>query len=307
MTTIRELRIDDMMSVRSLANRCLTRDAITDASLKRITFGDPNFSSGLFVVALEHGEVIGCMLGVRRTKSPREVVEAQSGVGWLKLFLVSENHRRRGIATTMLGELERRFKEAGVEKIRVADFAGWTLFSGIDLMYEEAVAFLLSRGFSKVGEAVDYEVDLLDFHVPRRIPEIRLDGSTVRKANPGEKDKLSGWVKEMFSPFWGFEVSEAFRFDEPKLWIAEKEDRILGFSAYGALEPHWFGPIGVDPDSREKGLGTVLLFNSLSSMRDEGQRMAVIPWTSLLFFYSQVPGVKRIRHYWIMEKRLSPT
>jgi len=30
----------------------------------------------------------------------------------------------------------------------------------------------------------------------------------------------------------------------------------------------------------------------------------VIPWTSHLFFYSQVPGVRRIRHYWIMEKQL---
>jgi len=72
----------------------------------------------------------------------------------------------------------------------------------------------------------------------------------------------------------------------------------------GALEPHWFGPIGVLEAHRKKGLGTVLLFKTLFSMREEGQRLAVIPWTGHLFFYSQVPGIKGIRHYWTMRKDL---
>jgi mycothiol synthase len=304
MVELRELKRNDLKEVRALANHCMKRDTITDASLDRITFDDPNFSPELTAVALEGNEIIGCMVGVRRTRSPEESVEVQKDVGWIKLFFVSETHRRKAIASRMLSELEGRFRSNGAERIRIADFAGWTLFSGVDLMYQEAVGFLVSRGFQKAEEAIDYEIDLLDFYVPKIVAEAKLEGATVRKAELSERERFTRWAAEMFSPFWGFEVSETFKFDPPKLWIGEQAGKILGFSVYGALEPHWFGPIGVDPDSRKRGLGSVLLFNSLASMREEGQRIAVIPWTEHLFFYSQVPGVKRVRHYWIMEKQL---
>jgi GNAT superfamily N-acetyltransferase len=304
MVELRELKRNDLNEVRALANHCMNRDTVTDASLERITFGDPNFSPELTAVALEGNEIVGCMVGVRRTRSPEESVEVQKEVGWIKLFFVSEGYRRRAIASRMLSELEDRFRSNGTKRIRIADFAGWTLFSGVDLMYQEAVGFLLSRGFQKAGEAVDYEIDLLDFYVPEIVAEVRLEDATVRKAKLSERERFTKWATEVFSPFWGFEVSEAFKFDPPKLWIGEQAGKTLGFSVYGALEPHWFGPIGVDPNSRKRGLGSVLLFNSLVSMREEGQRIAVIPWTEHLFFYSQVPGVKRTRHYWMMEKQL---
>jgi GNAT superfamily N-acetyltransferase len=305
MVRVRGIQESDLPEVRALANLCLSRDSISDSSIRRITFGDPNFSTDLTAVATEDGKTVGFVIGVRRTKSPKEVVEAQKDVGWIKLFCVSEKHRRKGIGSLMLQELEEKFKAAGVERLRLCDYPGWTLFSGVDLMYEDAIAFLQAKGFQKAGEAVDYEIDLLDFHVPRTVASLRTEGVTVRRARPEERDRFSKWATDVFSPFWGYEVSEAFKFPQPKLWIAEEEERVLGFSVYSALEPHWFGPIGVDPDSRKKGLGSLLLFNSLVSMREEGQRLAVIPWTEHLFFYSQVPGVRRIRHYWIMQKSLS--
>jgi len=306
MVELRELRMSDLKEIRALVNHCLHRDTISDASLERITFGDPNFSSELTEVALEENEIVGCMVGVRRTKSPEESVEAQKEIGWIKLFSVSETYRRKGIASRMLSELERKFRSRGTERIRITDFAGWTLFSGVDLMYQEAIGFLLAKGFQKAEETVDYEIDLLDFYVPTVITkaEARLGGTVVRRAKPSERERFTRWAAEMFSPFWGFEASETFKFDPPKLWIGEQDSKTLGFSVYGALEPHWFGPIGVDPDSRNRGLGSVLLFKALASMREEGQRMAVIPWTEHLFFYSQVPGIRRIRHYWVMEKQL---
>ncbi|RLE79878.1 MAG: N-acetyltransferase, partial [Thermoprotei archaeon] len=64
------------------------------------------------------------------------------------------------------------------------------------------------------------------------------------------------------------------------------------------------GPIGVDSAVRGRGIGTVLLYKSLESLRVRGYRYIVIPWTGHLFFYTQLPGVKSIRHYWILEKKL---
>ncbi|MBO3800744.1 MAG: GNAT family N-acetyltransferase [Thermoproteota archaeon] len=288
--------------VQKLLNLSLFEDVVSDRSLRRITFDDPNYNKRYALVALENEEVVGFILGAKREKAPEELVETQKELAWIKVFAVRENYRRKGIATKLFEELENRFRDSGTKKVRITDFPGWTLFCGVDLKYQDALAFLLGRGFKKVGEAVDYEIDLLNFYIPRRILQTNVSPAIIRKAEKSDKNKVLSWVKTEFSVFWEYEASVGFMYDKPKLWIAEDNDEIIGFSVYSALEPHWFGPIGVSPKTRLKGIGSLLLFNCLKSMREEGQRIAVIPWTSHLFFYAQVPGINKIRHYWILEK-----
>lgn len=294
-----------LSQVRCVANLSLHEDAITDASLRRITFEDPNYNSRYSLVALKNGEVAGFVLGVRRLKEPPEVVEAQRDFAWIKLFAVREDCRRKGVATALFNELENRLSEDGVKKIRVSDYPFWYLFSGVDLSYEDAIEFLSRRGFRKAGETVDYEIDLLKFHVPKRVASVSVSPLTIRRAKHEDRERVFEWIKTEFSVFWAYEADASFKHACPKLWIAEENNKIIGFSVYGALEPHWFGPIGVSTEARSRGVGSILLFNCLKSMREEGQRHAVVPWTSHLFFYTQVPGITRIRHYWVMEKTLS--
>lgn len=293
--------------VRNLANLSLHEDSFTDRSLRRIIFDDPNYSSKYNLVVLEKDEVIGFVLGGRRLKEPAEVVEAQKELAWIKLFAVKEGFRRRGVATALFKELESRLKDDGAKKIRISDYPSWYLFSGVDLKYEDAISFLSKRGFKKVGETIDYEIDLLRFYVPTRIRRTDTDSIVIRRAEHDDEEKVLEWIKSEFSVFWAWETAASFKYEKPKVWIAEKGDKVIGFSVYGALEPNWFGPIGVSSEVRSKGIGSVLLFNCLRSMREEGQRYAVIPWTSHLFFYTQVPGITRVRHYWIMEKTLVQT
>lgn len=92
--------------VRCIANLSLHEDTITDWSLRRITFEDPNYNSKYSLVALKNGEVTGFVLGVRRLKEPVEVVDAQRELAWVKLFAVREDCRGRGVATTLFNELE---------------------------------------------------------------------------------------------------------------------------------------------------------------------------------------------------------
>lgn len=288
--------------VKSLANLSLHEDTVTDGSLRRITFEDPNYSSKYSLVALENGEVAGFVLGVRRLKEPAEVVEAQRELAWVKLFAVREDCRRRGIATALFNELENRLRDDGVKRIRISDYPFWYLFSGVDLKYEDAIDFLSRRGFRKAGETVDYEIDLLKFHVPKRVLRINTGPLVIRRAGQEYRETVFKWIKTEFSVFWAYEADASFKYANPKLWLAEENNKIIGFSVYGTLEPHWFGPIGVSNEARSRGIGSILLFNCLRSLREEGQRHAVVPWTNHLFFYTQVPGITRVRHYWIMEK-----
>jgi len=292
--------------VTTLCGLCLTYHPITNETMQRCTFRDPNFDPKFALVAVEDEKPIGFMFGARRVKYPMEHVGEPKA--WIKIFCVHPQYRRRGIATKLLNQLEELMKAEGRKELRVADFAGWHFFPGVDIRYEDAIDFLLAKGFKKDGETVDYLIDLISFTVPRRI--IRLEKMLIderivfRKPSFAEKSKVQEWIEGRFGKFWTYEVGEAFRAPTPKVWVAEKGDEILGFSAYSALERYWFGPIGVSDQIKHKGLGTVLLFKTLDSMREEGCSTACIPWTGHLFFYTQVPGIMGVRHYWKMSKPL---
>jgi len=295
--------------LRVLCNRALRWDTFSEWTMRRCTIGDPNFDPDYALVALEGSKPVGLMLGVRRTKAPPEWVERDRETGWIKLFCVDPEHPDKVfIENEMLKELEEKFMADGVKVLKATNFASWHFFSGIDVRYEDQIGFLSSRGFRKEAEHVDYELGLLEFTVPNHVKRLEEDrtqeGYVFRKPGKNAREGAVNWVCKYFSPGWGYETNEGFRFDKPKIWLAEKDAETVGFSVYGALEPHWFGPIGVLDAHRKKGLGTVLLFKTLFSMREEGQRLVVIPWTGHLFFYSQVPGIRRIRHFWTMAKEL---
>lgn len=290
--------------INKAANRNLSEDTISDNTFKRLTILDPNFERKYALVALDQGIEVGFLLGARRTRAPEGMVEIQKETAWVKLFFVEKNRRRFGIGSQLFTEFETIMRKEGIGRIRISDYPAWNLTSGLDMRYEEAIAFLSKRGYRKVGETVDYEIDLLDFYVPTRIITLDKGDVTTRRAEQSDRMRVIEWVEKEFSIFWRVEADRAFNYEKPKIWIAEQGNRVIGFSVYSAFEPSWFGPIGVDPDVRTKGIGSVLLFNSLKDMREEGQRIAVVPWTNHLFFYAQVPGIRRIRHYWIMEKDL---
>ena len=60
----------------------------------------------LFLLARLEGEVVGCVIGGWDGRR-----------GWLYHLAVKPSHQRRGIATALLSEIERRLAEKGAKKI----------------------------------------------------------------------------------------------------------------------------------------------------------------------------------------------
>lgn len=303
---VESFRREHLEALEALSRRCLIFHRVTGHMVWRCTYGDPNFDPELALVSVEDGRVVGFMLGSRRAKAP--VPNPSDPTAFIKAFCVDPGYRRRGVANTMLEALEERLRAVGCEELRATDCASWHFFPGVDVRYEDALDFLEHRGFRKAGEAVNYLLDLSRFWFLRRVHNVEeafeAEGIVFRRPGPAERDRVSAWVAEKFSPFWGYEAAATFGEQGVKTLVAEEGGETLGFASYGGLEPEWFGPIGVEERLRGKGIGSVLLFKALESMREEGLSEAVIPWTSHLFFYTQVPGVKGVEHYVILSKKL---
>lgn len=288
-------------------NKSLEKDFITDHMVKRCTINDPNYNPELTFLALEKDDLIGVLIGVERTKAPKEVVEAQRNMAWIKIIAISPRYRNKQAFNRLLNAFLDEMKDK--KEIKVANFASWHFHPGVDVEYEYCLENYLANGFMKYGEVVDYELDLKFFHVPRRIllneKKLREEGLTFKIVDNEHISDVKEWIKTKFSPYWAFEAEVAVREEHGGLWISyDNNDNIIGFSVYGALEPNWFGPIGVDEKFRHLGIGSILLFKALNSLRLNGVRYAIIPWTQHLFFYSQIPGIIGIRHYYFLKLTL---
>lgn len=296
--------------LQAFLNLSLAKDFFTEHMFNRIMKQDPNMDARFVYLAIDGGRLIGALIGVRRTKAPEELVELQKEVGWIKALAVHPEKKGLKIADELLKAYEDALLKEGRKFVRVSDFASWHVTAGLDISYEHLLEAYYRNGYAKAGQAVDYEIDLTGFQIPAYVKryekKLLENGFKIYRPVPEEEEEVTAWVKKVFSPFWAYEARMAFRNPEPTIWIAKKDGEIAGFSVYSALEPEWFGPIGVDPEKRGKGLGTVLLYKSLLSMRLLGERLIVIPWTEHLFFYTQLSRTVGIRHYLILSKNLKP-
>ena len=287
-----------------LAQRAFPLHEISIRSLRRVTLEDPNFVPEDMLIARGEKGLLGAVLGANYRRSPGG--KAGDKTAYLKMICTSPFEP--ALMHSLLGKMEDRLRDEGSTKLIYSNFASWHLLPGVDLRYENLLDFLISEGFVKSSECVDYVIDLSAFRVPRRIrrteEDLAADGTIIRLARPEEKESVRDWVLKKSGLNWSYEVARAIGPAGSGVWVAEDETGIVGFSVYGSLENHWFGPIAVDEKKRKKGLGSVMLFKTLESMKNLGIPRAVIPWTGHLFFYSQIPGIVGLRHYWVMIKDL---
>lgn len=116
------------------------------------------------------------------------------------------------------------------------------------------------------------------------------EGIIVRRALAPELEAVRLWVQERFSARWACEAQIAMTRDPGACLIAVHDGRMLGFACYDAAALGMFGPIGVDPAMRAKGVGRGLLLETLLAMRARGYAYAVVGGAGPQDFYIRTVG-----------------
>jgi GNAT superfamily N-acetyltransferase len=101
----------------------------------------------------------------------------------------------------------------------------------------------------------------------------------VRRAMAHEKAVVVDWIGHEFgaqAKGWKCEGEVAFARQPVSCWIALEARRICGFACHDVTARNFFGPIGVSPACRMKGVGSLLVLSALGAMRDQGYAYAVI-------------------------------
>lgn len=122
-----------------------------------------------------------------------------------------------------------------------------------------------------------------------------------RRANPWDKNTLCTWVCLNFSERWADCVEMALESRPVSCFVAVEPSEgdffrqtILGFACYDISGKGVFGPMGVKPSERKRGIGADILVETLHAMRNEGYVYGIIGQIGPADFYTKVVGATLI-------------
>ena len=133
----------------------------------------------------------------------------------------------------------------------------------------------------------DLLVNLLKLPAP---DDYSASGFNLRRAQPFEISLVRRFVGENFSPNWADEISVGFARQPISVFVATIDRQLAGFAAYECTRRGFFGPTGVVPSARGKGIGKALLLASLEALREMGYVYAIIGAAGPVRFFQKTVG-----------------
>jgi len=231
--------------------------------------GRPNYApeQDLFIVETA-GDMVGYMDIVPELTIGRVILDC-----W-----VHPEHRRRGLATKLLGYATHRAKELGARLAHVNVRENNAAAKGV-----------LSRlGFERVRRFLELRLDMDEV----RWQHIDPAALGCRHLRSGEEDKLTQIQNRSFTGTWGFNPNTL---EEVTYWTSlssfSPEDVVLACDGDKVVGYCWTGVtgegeaatgerkgrilmIGADPEYRGRGVGKKVLLAGLAHLRNKGVRVA---------------------------------
>ena len=137
----------------------------------------------------------------------------------------------------------------------------------------------------------DLLVKLYDLPDPRpQIQFLEQRGIYIHRAMAFEKKFVVGWVAQQFGEGWSAECEITFSRNPISCMIAVTKGQLMGFACHDSSCRNFFGPIGIDPLYREKGVGRTLLLVTLEAMAHGGFAYAIIGHAGPTNFFKKCVG-----------------
>lgn len=292
----------------------MTHDQISESAFRTLVLLDPNFKAENMPVAVVDDRVVGFLLCITR-QVPYFLQGMDVSEAWITAFGVHPDYRGRGIGGALFDTITNKMRAEGRENVDISPYVPNYFVPGVDTeAYPVTIRFLSERqGFHTMYHAISMGADLSGFQIP---PEIQAriergeaeDGLTIRPISPADIPDLMPFLVEHFGWDW-FRFAQNYLLeyfgDSPGqicFLIAREKGEVVGFCQQ---RNERFGPFGVRPDRRNRGIGRLLLFKCLEIMSAKHVFFAYFLWTDedAARLYA-LAGFKRRREFAVMRKNL---
>lgn len=299
---LRNISREDIPALTEICRLGMEYDAWFRELVAEKTVDAKDFDPELGIVAEEDGDPAGFIQGVFGDLhgTPR---------GWVRLLVVHPRHRCKGIGGALLKELENRLIDKGAEEISIMDVPGNYHMPGVDHRYKEAFCFLPKMGYKRGIPNINLICEIFPGIITDKHEELlekrREEGFDCRLATKSDWEGIKKFLKANWE-CWINEAASCLDTDPSTLYICVHGDEVVGFSGYEGNNrgTGWFGPMGVDPVTRGKSIGALLLLLCLRDMALIGHRKAIIPWVGPVRFYDKICNADMDRIFWTYLKKL---
>ncbi|WP_064091298.1 GNAT family N-acetyltransferase [Rossellomorea aquimaris] len=113
----------------------------------------------------------------------------------------------------------------------------------------------------------------------------------IKQVQHHDQNALTQFVETHFGKLWSKTLLNGFHPSHQKipLVMASENDEIIGFAAFDVFQNKKgiYGPMGVVPTTRHKGVGKGLLYTALQKMKEKGYMYALLKEAGPIEFYEK--------------------
>ena len=303
----------DLTGVLDVLAQALPADPISEARFVRQVLLDHNFRADGAPVARQDDRVVGFCLSLAR-HVPLENAPTDAERGYVTLMGVLPRYQRQGVGAALLDHAEKYLRAHGRNLLMIAPYSPGYFTCGVDVRaYEGGLNFFRKHGFAEVYRPIAMEVALWDWSYPEWLGEKRRKlesaGVTIERYRPELTIPVLEFTAREFAGEWVRVYRDAMhrimQGDAPaRVVVAHQDYNVLGVSHH---DNERFGPIGVAASERGRGLGHVLMYETLNAQRLAGFRTAWFLWSddkTAARLYNAV-GFREVRRFALLRKELA--
>lgn len=296
------LDLDNIERVYDLFKENKVISLIPFDSFKRGTLEDADYDPELALIMEgkdnDNQRIIAAFIAIVRS-------DATEKVCYLKACLVDKESRRQGIGTQLLNELISRARLKGANYLSYADSIPNYWQPGVDLRHTSLYFFLKKHKFRTKKMRQNLSLNIENLYIK---PKNQHGEYTFERISEADFQNLFDFVKRTFPEgVWAEEVALSYKLDPPTSFIAkDAQQQIIGWASHSHLFPGSFGPTGVLPPHRGKGIGSELLKWTLWDMKQNGVTKATIMWVvgDTIKYYSKAVSAYIFPIFIPMRKKL---
>lgn len=316
---IRNYRFGEEEEIINLWNASLPLDRISRSIFVRKILIDPNFDpSGLIIAEDAKTNTLVGFIYVITRKIP---VDADGPLdpdkAWIVAFGVSSiEWFDKGVGQMLLDAAEKYAKVNDRHTIIVSGYSPNYFIQGIDPeKYPEQLILFQANGYQCTEESVSMGIELKNYKASDDILALKreledkgfkFDYLKIEYIIP-----LFRYIKKYHGPGWVRLVRYLLNHtdDWERVSVVTYNGEVIGFNRFSDPDTsvERFGPFGVNPDFRGRGIGKVLLSHCLETMKSKGICYAWFQWTdenSAAGIIYKKAGFKVLRRYHTMQKTL---
>jgi GNAT superfamily N-acetyltransferase len=303
---------EDVSAVIALAQACLPAESMSPGKFTRYVLLDPSYACDGALVAKAGNIVAGFVYATARNP-PIDGNDASRG--FVTTLFVDERFRRQGVGARLLAAAEASLRARGRSMAMICPYGPSYFTPGIDVnAYPAALALFRKHGYEEVYRPISMQVELSQLkeidYIQQKRRELEAGGAKVQAYRP----EMTRLILDFASTEFGVDWHDVYR--DTMLLINRglvPPERILAVECGGKVLgiSHWdgerFGPIGVRSGERSRGIGQILMYDTLQQQRLHGHSVAWFLWSddkTARRLYDNA-GFKEVRRFVVLRRSLT--